>query len=63
MIVYSRRRNAEVAEPADALDSKSSGLNTRVGSTPTFCTLKNPKVQQICYLRVLFFELFIILPK
>lgn len=29
---------AEVAEPADALDSKSSGLITRVGSTPTFCT-------------------------
>ncbi len=29
---------AEVAEPADALDSKSCGLNIRVGSTPTFCT-------------------------
>jgi hypothetical protein len=30
---------AEVAELADALDSKSSELNTRAGSTPAFCTL------------------------
>ncbi len=29
---------AEVAELADAPDSKSGGLNTRVGSTPTFGT-------------------------
>ncbi len=29
---------AEVAELADAADSKSAGLNTRVGSTPTFGT-------------------------
>lgn len=32
--------NAEVAELADAADSKSAGLNTRVGSTPTFGTNK-----------------------
>jgi hypothetical protein len=31
---------AEVAELADALDSKSSGLITRGGSTPPFCTKK-----------------------
>lgn len=42
-MVYSQLRNAEVAEPADALDSKSSGLNTRVGSTPTFCTALRPE--------------------
>ena len=32
------RRIAEVAELADALDSKSSVLNGRVGSSPTFGT-------------------------
>lgn len=31
--------SAEVAEWADALDSKSSGLNTRAGSTPAFGTI------------------------
>ena len=31
--------NAGVAELADALDSKSSGLNNRVGSSPTFGTI------------------------
>ena len=30
---------AEVAEPADALDSKSNGPCARVGSTPTFGTI------------------------
>jgi hypothetical protein len=32
-----------VAELADALDSKSSGLNTRAGSTPAFCTKRKHK--------------------
>lgn len=30
----------EVAELADAADSKSAVLNVRVGSTPTFATIK-----------------------
>ncbi len=33
--------HAGVAELADALDSKSSGLITREGSTPSFCTEYN----------------------
>jgi|GEM_PF-2218075 hypothetical protein len=36
--IFAAVADAEVAEPADALDSKSSGLNTRAGSTPAFCT-------------------------
>lgn len=36
--IFALVADAEVAEPADALDSKSSGLNTRAGSTPAFCT-------------------------
>ena len=37
-ISVATKTNAEVAELADAADSKSAGLNTRVGSTPTFGT-------------------------
>lgn len=38
-ISVATKTNAEVAELADAADSKSAGLNTRVGSTPTFGTI------------------------
>jgi hypothetical protein len=39
IIIPTRNKKAEVAELADALDSKSSVPQRRVGSSPTFGTL------------------------
>jgi hypothetical protein len=41
IILLFKQIYAEVAELADALDSKSSVLKRRVGSTPTFGTIIN----------------------
>ncbi len=54
IIMPTRKKKAEVAELADALDSKSSVPKGRVGSSPTFGMLRSKDLQQVEQLRLPF---------
>ena len=47
MARYRAETNAEVAELADALDSKSSVVTLRAGSSPAFGTIENTGPERI----------------